>query len=166
MAKTDVYTYDMQYYLEFANGEGYDEPIQVTEDKEFTPERDATEYETSYLCSKVQRKRVVSVKDTYTFSIDAVGPGGIQQKLAAIEDTPNVSARLIRTCAYDFEKGAAADATALPAKRTPVTVNMNPMDGAVGELCTFGGTAVQDGEDWEKGTFNPSTGVFTPTATA
>lgn len=164
-AQDDINTYDMQYYLEFLNSQGtYDKPIQVTEDKEFTPDRSKTEYETSYLCLKTQRKRVLSTKDTYSFTVDAVGPGGIQQKLAAIEDTPNVPARLTRTCAYDFEAGKRADKSALPAKRVAVTVNMNPMDGAVGELCTFSGEASQDGEDWEYGTFNPATGAFTAKA--
>lgn len=160
----DVYTYDMQYWVEFESATGvYDEPIQVTEDKEFTPEREKTEYETSYLCLKVQKKKVVSTKDTFSFSIDAVGPGGIQQRLAAIEDTPNVPARLIRTCAYDFAEGKRADATSLPAKRCPVLVQMNPMDGAVGELCTFSGEMTTQ-DDWEYGTFNPNTGTFTPDA--
>ena len=164
-ATDDICTYDMQYYLEFLNDKGvYDKPVQVTEDKEFTPDREKSEYESSYLCLKVQRKKVLSTKDTYSFTIDAVGPGGLQQKLAAIEDTPNVRARLIRTCAYDFAAGKRAPATALPAKRVPVLVNMSPMDGAVGELCTFSGEAAQDGEDWTYGTFNPSTGAFTENA--
>ena len=165
MSQVDVNTYDMQYYLEFMNDQGvYDKPIHVTEDKEFTPDREKSEYETSYLCLKTQRKRVLSTKDTYSFTIDAVGPGGIQKKLAAIEDTPNVAARLIRTCAYDFEKEKRCEANALCAKRVAVTVNMNPMDGAVGELCTFSGEAAQDGDEWEWGKFDPTTGTFTPKA--
>ncbi len=160
-----MFTYEMQYYLEFMNGSGvYDKPVRITEDKEFTPSRDKSSYDGSYLCNRVTRTIVTATKDTFAFTIDAVGPGGIQKRLAAIEDTRNVPARLVRTSAYDFEAEKACDANALVAKRVEVKVNMDPMDGAFGELCTFSGEIVQDSDEWEWGTFDPSTGAFTPKA--
>lgn len=162
----NIYTYDIQYYMSFEiDGEETD-IYQVTEDKEMTPTRNKTEYETSYLCRKTQTKRVTGTSDEYAFTIDAVGPQDFQKVLYKLEDKRNVPGTFIRTCAFDFENGKAAEQTALPAKRSAVIVNMNPMDGAVGELATLSGTAVQDADEWEYGTFNATTKTFTPAAAA
>ena len=160
-----MFTYEMQYYLEFQNDQGvYDKPVSITEDKEFAPSRDKSSYDANYLCNRTGRTVVTATKDSFTFTIDAVGPGGVQKRLAAIEDTSNVPARLIRTQAYDFENEKKCDPSALVAKRVPVMVNMDPMDGAFGELCTFSGEIVQDADAWERGTYDPTTGTFTPKA--
>ncbi len=156
----DVYTYDIQYYIEFM-GEGgeWEAPVRVTEDKSFDPDRQRSEYSAQYLCERQEKKRTAATTDTYSFSIDAVGPGGLQQRLYAIEDSTNVRARLVRTCAFDFEAGKPAAGPALPAKRCEAFVNMDPMSGSFGELASFSGSVSQTGE-WEKGTFDPATGEF------
>ncbi len=158
---TPVYTYDVHYFIEFwdESTSAYLDPVEVTEDKTFDSSRDITNYEANYLCKKRPTKYKGYSVDKFSFVIDGVGPGDLQKQLAAHEDETGIPCRLTRSCAYDFENGAACQSGAYTAKRCTAKCDMNPMSGAFGELVNFSGDIAQEG-DWEYGTAD-GTGKFT-----
>lgn len=156
-AKQLVYSYDIQHYLSFDEGTTW---VQVTELNSFDATRDATEYSTSYIDRRTQTTYRLGTSDSFDFEVDAVGPDGIQAELAQYEDTPNVPCQYCRTCAWDFEAGEAAPATARVAKKADAIMNMNPISQSSGNPARFSGTVQVTGE-YEAGTFNETSSTFT-----
>lgn len=155
--KTLVANYDIQHWLSF---DGETTWVRVTEDKTFTPSRDASTYSTSYLDRKNQTDYALGIKDSIEFEVDALGGGEIQKLLAAHEDDQNVPAVYCRTVGYDFAKGAPAPATARVAKKAECVINESPMTEAVNEPGVFNGTISITGE-YVAGTFDETTKKFT-----
>ena len=77
-ARKPVSIYEIQHWIKFPDETAY---VQVTEDTKADSSRDTNTYEPTYLDRKVQPKFVLGRTDTVEFEIDAMGPGGIQQKL-------------------------------------------------------------------------------------
>lgn len=157
---TPVYTYDVQYFVEFLENGAYTDPVQVTEDKTFDTSRDISSYEASYLCKKRPTKYEGYSVDKWSFVIDGVGPGELQKMLAKYEDKTGVPVRLTRVLAYDFAAGKRCASGSNVGKRCTAKLDMNPMSGAFGELVNFSGDISQEG-DWEYGTADASTGAWT-----
>lgn len=152
-----VSIYEVQHWIKFPGETTY---TQVTEDTKADSSRDTNTYEPTYLDRKVQPKFVLGRTDTVEFEIDAMGPGGIQQKLAKYEDETDVSVEYVRTIGYDFEKGEAVAQTALVAKHAQATLNMNPFSGDDIAPITMNPTLTIT-TDYDAGTFNATTGAFT-----
>lgn len=157
-ARTIIASYDFQHYIKFPGGDSY---IQVTEINTFDPEREAKSYEPEYIDKKTQPVYNLGRTDTISFEVDAFGPGGAQKEFAAHEDDENVSVEYLRTCAYDFEQGEACAADALVAKHATAILNMNPITQEASSPARLTGTIVIN-SDYDKGTFAPSTGTYTP----
>lgn len=157
-ARTIIASYDFQHYIKFPGGDSY---IQVTEINTFDPEREAKSYEPEYIDKKTQPVYNLGRTDTISFEVDAFGPGGAQKEFAAHEDDENVSVEYVRTCAYDFEQGEACAADALVAKHATAILNMNPITQEASSPARLTGTIVIN-SDYDKGTFAPSTGTYTP----
>lgn len=156
--RTIIASYDLQHYLKFPDGSSY---IQVTEINTFDPEREAKSYEPEYIDKQTQPVFNLGRTDTISFEVDAFGPGGAQQKFAKHEDDQNVSVEYVRTCAYDFEQGEECAADALVAKHATAILNMNPISQEASAPARLTGTIVIN-SDYDKGTFAPSTGTYTP----
>lgn len=156
--RSPVSIYSVQHWIKFPDESSY---IQVTEDTKADTSRDTNTYEPTYLDRKVQPKYVLGRTDTVEFEIDAMGPGGIQQKLAKYEDETDVAVEYVRTIAYDFEKGAAVAESALVAKHAQATLNMNPFSGDDIAPITMNPTLTIT-TDYDRGTFDSSTGTYTP----
>lgn len=156
-----VASYDIQHWIKFDGGDSY---IQVTEINTFDVEREANSYEPEYIDKKTQPTYNLGRTDTISFEVDAFGPGGAQAEFAKHEDDQNVPVEYVRTCAYDFEKGAAATADALVAKHATAILNMNPLAQEAGSPVRMTGTIVID-SDYDKGTFAESTKTYTPGGT-
>lgn len=156
-AKQLVYSYDIQHYLSFDDGTTW---IKVTELNSFDATRDASEYTTGYIDKATQTTYRMGTSDSFAFEVDAVGPDGIQAELAQYEDTPNVPCLYCRTCAWDFEQGQAAPATARVAKKADAIMNLNPISQSSGNPARFSGT-VQITGAYEAGTFNETSSTFT-----
>lgn len=161
-ARSIVASYDIQHWIKFADGSSY---IQVTEINTFDFEREAKAYEPEYLDKKTQPTFNLGRTDTINFEVDAFGPGGAQQEFAKHEDDQNVAVDYVRTCAYDFENGAAAPASALVAKHATAILNMNPLAQKSGSPVSMTGTIVIDSE-YDYGTFVESTKTYTPAEAA
>ena len=156
--RTIIASYDLQHYLKFPDGDSY---IQGTESRTFDPEREAKSYEPEYIDKQTQPVFNLGRTDTISFEVDAFGPGGAQQEFAKHEDDQNVSVEYVRTCAYDFEQGEACAADALVAKHATAILNMNPITQEASSPARLTGTIVIN-SDYDKGTFAPSTGTYTP----
>lgn len=159
-ARSIVASYDIQHYVKFADGTY----LQVTELNSLENEREANTYEPEYIDKKVQPTYNLGRTDTITFEVDAFGPGGAQQEFAKHEDDQDVPVEYVRTCAYDFAQGEPCAADALVAKHATGLLNMNPITQEAGSPARLTGTIVIDSE-YDKGTFAPSTGTFTPDST-
>lgn len=153
-----VASYDIQHWIKFEGGASY---IQVTEINTFDFEREANSYEPEYIDKKTQPKYNLGRTDTINFEVDAFGPGGAQQEFAKHEDDQNVAIEYVRTCAYDFENGAAAPASALVAKHATAILNMNPIGQEASNPARLSGTIVIDSE-YDHGTFAEATKTYTP----
>lgn len=156
--RSPVSIYSVQHWIKFPGETTY---IQVTEDTKADTSRDTNTYEPTYLDRKVQPKYVLGRTDTVEFEIDAMAPGGIQQKLAKYEDETDVAVEYVRTIAYDFEKGAAVAETALVAKHAQATLNMNPFSGDDIAPITMNPTLTIT-TDYDRGTFDSTTGTYAP----
>lgn len=161
-ARTPVSIYEVQHWIKFPGESVY---TQVTEDTKADASRDTNTYEPTYLDRKVQPKFVLGRTDTVEFEIDAMGPGGIQAKLAKYEDETDVSVDYVRTIGYDFENGASVPQTALVAKHAQATLNMDPFSGDDIAPITMAPTLTVT-TDYDKGTFNATTKTFTPAGEA
>ena len=157
-ARKPVSIYEVQHWIKFPGDTNY---TQVTEDTKADPSRDTNTYEPTYLDRKVQPKYTLGRTDTVEFEIDAMGPGGIQAKLAKYEDDTDVTVDYVRTIAYDFEKGAAVPASALVAKHAEATLNMNPFSGDDIAPVVMNPT-ITITTDYDHGTFDSATGTYTP----
>ena len=156
-ARTLVQSYDIQHYLSFDDGTTF---IPITELNSFDASRDAEEYSTSYIDKKNQTTYRLSTSDSFDFECDALGPDGIQAKLAEHEDAVNVPCVYVRAMAWDFSTGEAAPATARVAKRATAVMNENPISQSSGNPARFSGSISITGE-YEAGTFNETTKAFT-----
>ena len=161
-ARKPVSIYEIQHWIKFPGDTAY---TQVTEDTKADSSRDTNTYEPTYLDRKVQPKYVLGRTDTVEFEIDAMAPGGIQQKLAKYEDETDVSVEYVRTIGYDFEKGAAVAQTALVAKHAQATLNMNPFSGDDIAPIVMSPTLTVT-TDYGSGTFDATKGAFTPAVAA
>ena len=161
-ARKPVSIYEIQHWIKFPGDTAY---TQVTEDTKADSSRDTNTYEPTYLDRKVQPKYVLGRTDTVEFEIDAMAPGGIQQKLAKYEDETDVSVEYVRTIGYDFEKGAAVAQTALVAKHAQATLNMNPFSGDDIAPIVMSPTLTVT-TDYDPGTFDATKGTFTPAIAA
>ena len=161
-ARKPVSIYEIQHWIKFPGDTAY---TQVTEDTKADSSRDTNTYEPTYLDRKVQPKYVLGRTDTVEFEIDAMAPGGIQQKLAKYEDETDVSVEYVRTIGYDFEKGAAVAQTALVAKHAQATLNMNPFSGDDIAPIVMSPTLTVT-TDYDLGTFDATNGAFTPAVAA
>jgi hypothetical protein len=156
--RSPVSIYSVQHWIKFPGETVY---TQVTEDTKADASRDTNTYEPTYLDRKVQPKYVLGRTDTLEFEIDAMAPGGIQQKLAKYEDETDVAVDYARTIAYDFEAGKEVAGNALVAKHASATLNMNPFSGDDIAPITMSATLTIT-TDYDKGTFDSSTGTYTP----
>lgn len=157
-ARKPVSIYEIQHWVKFPGETAY---VQVTEDTKADSSRDTNTYEPTYLDRKVQPKFVLGRTDTVEFEIDAMGPGGIQQKLAKYEDETDVAVEYVRTIGYDFEKGTAVAQTALVAKHAQATLNMNPFSGDDIAPIVMNPTLTITTE-YDTGTFDATKATFTP----
>lgn len=161
VTRTPVASYQIQHWLKFED----DSYLQVTELKTADAERSANTYEPEYIDKQVQPKYNLGRTDEISFEVDAFGPDGAQKKFAAHEDDQDVAVEYVRTCAYDFSKGAAAPANALVAKHAAALLNMNVMSQSASSPATMSGTITISSE-YDYGTFDPETATFTPAESA
>lgn len=152
-----VYSYDLQTYLSLDGEETW---VRVTEVNSLDTTRDSNDYTTSYIERKTQSTYRLGTTDSVAIEVDAVGPNGIQSELAKYEDTPNVPCVYLRTLNYDFEKGAAAPASARVAKKAPATLNVDPFAPSSGNPLRISATVTMTG-DYVKGTFDEESSAFT-----
>lgn len=160
--RSPVSIYEIQHWVKFPGEETY---VRVTETTKADASRDMNTYEPTYLDRKVQPKYNLGRTDTIDFELDAMGPGGIQQKLAKYEDATDVAIDYVRTVGYDFEKGATAPETALVAKHASATLNMDPLSGddiaPIKMTCSVTITT-----DYDYGTFDATKATFAPAEAA
>ena len=124
--RTPVSIYEIQHWIKFPGQTNF---IRVTETTKADPEREAKSYEPTYIDRKTQPKYNLGKTDTFSFEVDAMGPGGIQKILASYEDVLDVPVEYVRTCGYDFKAGKACENTALVAKNARRTLKVKPFSG-------------------------------------
>lgn len=158
--RTPVSIYEIQHWIKFPGQTNF---IRVTETTKADPEREAKSYEPTYIDRKTQPKYNLGKTDTFSFEVDAMGPGGIQKILASYEDVLDVPVEYVRTCGYDFKAGKACEKTALVAKHAKATLNVSPFSGSdIAPIKIPFKVAITD--EYEYGTFNYDTAAFTKAA--
>lgn len=158
-------TWEMQHYLSFADLKTgtFGDYIRVTEDTKFDTSSDSTTYDAEYLCARGKTTYTTGLSINLEFEIDAILPGDIQAELGSREDVLNTPVQYMRTVNVDLKTGQKAEDTALPAKMRPGTLTMNPISGDANKPLVLSGSVALTGDTWTYGTFDATTGTFTPT---
>lgn len=153
-----VDSYKIQHWLKFP---GESKFTRITEMNSADVERSDNAYEPEWLDYSVQPKFQLQGSEDLSIEVDAMAPGGAQKFFAKYEDQKNVSVEYVRTIGYDFENEEACPESALVAKHAAAKLNVGAMTQEANSPIKMPATITVD-EQYDYGTFDSSTGTYTP----
>lgn len=153
------YTYDLQYYIDIADGaEGAPTYERVTDDEAFNPSNDDATYEPKYKCNKTNPKYTTARKTSIELDIDMVESQALQGWLEKHEDDINVPTSVVRV--WSFSDGTSK------AKEAKFAMTLGPIDGDAEGALKAKGTLAMTSDGWTEGAFDAATKKFTPKTAA